>query len=259
MARVIVGVDSTKLLAKYLNFLKNCVNLGRQLLKVYPVNMDKSATVERFKVKNQILYLLKMQGQQSAVDLAQQLQVSPMAIRQHLQTLQDEQLVTYTEERQAVGRPLKLWYLTNQAMSYFPNHHADLMVSFIEGITEVFGNNGLEALIGQRTQNQIQNYAAKMSEHLSWRERVAVLADFRTQEGYMAEVIEQSTDELLLVENHCSICTAAENCPQLCSSELQVFTELLGSTVNVERVEHILSGDRRCAYRVSMVNLSRDS
>lgn len=221
--------------------------------------MDESATVERVKVKNQILYLLKIKGQQSAADLAQQLQVSPMAIRQHLQILQDEQLVTYTEERQAVGRPLKLWYLTDKAMNFFPNHHTDLVVNLIEGITQIFGIDGLEALIAQRTQTQIQNYSAKMSDSLLWRERVAVLACLRTQEGYMAEVIEESPDEFLLVENHCSICTAAQKCPQLCSSELQVFTRLLGSTVNIERVEHILSGDRRCAYRVSVYDQAIDS
>ncbi|MGF1674504.1 MAG: helix-turn-helix transcriptional regulator [Rivularia sp. (in: cyanobacteria)] len=212
--------------------------------------MDESATVERVKNKNQILCLLKMKGQQSAAQLAQQLQVSPMAIRQHLHTLQDEQLVTYTEERQAVGRPLKLWYLTAKAINFFPNHHADLVVNLIEGVTEVFGMNGLEALIAQRTQTQINNYSAKMPDNLLWQERVAVIAGFRTQEGYMAEVIEESPDELMLVENHCSICTAAQKCPQLCSSELEVFTQLLGSTVSIQRVEHILNGDRRCAYRI---------
>ncbi|MEH2424791.1 MAG: hypothetical protein V7K48_28990 [Nostoc sp.] len=43
------------------------------------------------------------------------------------------------------------------------------------------------------------------------------------------------------------------------NSELQVFTRLLGSTVNIERVEHILSGDRRCAYRVSVYDQAIDS
>lgn len=43
------------------------------------------------------------------------------------------------------------------------------------------------------------------------------------------------------------------------NSELQVFTRLLGSTVSIERVEHILSGDRRCAYRVSGYDQAIDS
>ena len=210
--------------------------------------------IERVRVKNQILSVIKMHGSQSAVDLAIKLQVSPMAIRQHMQTLQDEQLVTYTEQKQAVGRPIKFWQLTEKANTLFPNHHADLVVKLIEGVRKVFGETGLGILIAERTQAQIQTYSAQMQDSQEWQERVTVLARLRTQEGYMAEAIEESPGVFLLAENHCSICAAAQNCSQLCSSELQVFRTLLGSDVTVERVEHILSGDRRCAYRISSVN-----
>lgn len=210
--------------------------------------------IERVRVKNQILSVIKMHGSQTAVDLAVKLQVSPMAIRQHMQTLQDEQLVTYSEQKQAVGRPVKFWQLTEKANALFPNHHADLVVKLIEGVRKVFGEAGLKVLIGERTQAQIQTYSAQMEHARNWRERVAILTQLRTQEGYMAETIEESPGVLLLAENHCSICAAAQSCSQLCSSELQVFETLLGSDVNVERVEHILSGDRRCAYRISGCN-----
>ncbi|MBD2307429.1 transcriptional regulator [Chroococcidiopsis sp. FACHB-1243] len=210
--------------------------------------------IERVRVKNQILSVIKMHGSQTAVDLATKLQVSPMAIRQHMQTLQDEQLVTYSEQKQAVGRPVKFWQLTEKANALFPNHHADLVVKLIEGVRKVFGEAGLKVLIGERTQAQIQTYSAQMEHARNWRERVAILTQLRTQEGYMAETIEESPGVLLLAENHCSICAAAQSCSQLCSSELQVFETLLGSDVNVERVEHILSGDRRCAYRISGCN-----
>lgn len=207
--------------------------------------------IERVRVKNQILSVIKMHGSQTAVDLAIKLQVSPMAIRQHMQTLQDEQLVTYSEQKQAVGRPVKFWQLTDKANALFPNHHADLVVKLIDGVRKVFGEAGLGVLIGERTQAQIQTYSAQMQQAQNWRERVAILSQLRTQEGYMAEIIEESPGVLLLAENHCSICAAAKSCSQLCSSELQVFETLLGSDVDVERVEHILSGDRRCAYRIS--------
>jgi predicted ArsR family transcriptional regulator len=213
--------------------------------------MDKFATVERVRVKNEILQSLKWKGAQTAADLAEQLQVSPMAIRQHLQTLLSEQLVTYVESKQAVGRPLKLWQLTEKAMDLFPNHHADLVVKLLESVTQIFGIMGLNLVIQERTKTQIQAYSQQISIDFNLPEKVIILAEIRTQEGYMAEVIQESKEELLLVENHCSICTAAKNCPQLCDSELQVFRQVLGSEVRVERVEHILSGSRRCAYRIT--------
>ena len=60
-------------------------------------------------------------------------------------------------------------------------------------------------------------------------------------------------DGVLLVEHHCPICTAASACAGLCTSELELFREVMGRRCRVERTQHILSGDRRCAYRMTKV------
>jgi predicted ArsR family transcriptional regulator len=54
----------------------------------------------------------------------------------------------------------------------------------------------------------------------------------------------------LFVEDHCPICAAAATCQALCRSELAIFRKLLGQGVAVVRVDHVLAGARRCAYRV---------
>jgi predicted ArsR family transcriptional regulator len=55
----------------------------------------------------------------------------------------------------------------------------------------------------------------------------------------------------VLVENHCPICVAATSCQGFCRAELDTFREVLGPDASVERTEHIVAGDRRCAYRIS--------
>ncbi len=213
--------------------------------------MNQFSEVEPIRAKDQILHLLKIRGPQTASRLAEQLNVSPMAIRQHLQALKAKQWVAYTEERQPMGRPVKFWQLTATAQQQFPDNHADLVVSLLQEIGQMFGEPEIKALLDSRTQTQVNTYAAQMTEYQDWRSRVAKLAELRSQDGYMAEVIEQPGEALVLVENHCSICQAAQTCPMFCSSELEVFTQLLGSCVFIERTEHILSGDRRCAYRIA--------
>ncbi|MGF1478119.1 MAG: helix-turn-helix transcriptional regulator [Cyanophyceae cyanobacterium] len=215
--------------------------------------MNKFATADNLKIKDQILHLLKIKGPQTATAMAEYLQISPMAVRQHLQALKSEQLITYEQERQPVGRPVKLWQLTQKGNQLFPNAHADLVVKLLEGVREVYGEDGLETVLSQRFRSIVDAYSARLSEEKSWQERVAELAQIRSEEGYMAEVIEQPDHALLLIENHCSICTAAQKCPRLCSSEWEVFQKLLGAEVSVERVEHLLAGDRRCAYLISSV------
>jgi iron-sulfur cluster biosynthesis transcriptional regulator SufR len=210
------------------------------------------------KVKDQILHLLKMQGAQTAAALAAQVQVSPMAIRQHLQSLQADRWVTYQEERRPLGRPVKLWMLTAQAGDRFPNSHADLLVDLLKSVESVFGDAGLEQLVAERSQRQVQSYQAKVTAG-SWQQRVRAIAQLRTQEGYMAEVVELPDGDLLLVENHCPICAAAQTCQKLCGAELAMFRAVLGTAVTVERVEHILAGNRRCAYRVAAVERDASS
>ncbi len=74
----------------------------------------------------------------------------------------------------------------------------------------------------------------------------------RTEEGYLAEVVDDPDGKgVLLVEHHCPICTAATACAGLCTSELDLFRDVLGASVKVERTQHLLSGDRRCAYRIT--------
>jgi predicted ArsR family transcriptional regulator len=76
------------------------------------------------------------------------------------------------------------------------------------------------------------------------------LAEIRAREGYMAGW-QKDGKGFLLLENHCPICAAARACQGFCRSELDLFRHVLGPDVAVERVEHILLGARRCAYRIA--------
>ena len=77
------------------------------------------------------------------------------------------------------------------------------------------------------------------------------LTALRDEEGYMAEARADGKGGFLLVENHCPICAAASACQGFCRSELEVFRKALGPGVRVEREEHLLSGARRCVYRIA--------
>ena len=66
----------------------------------------------------------------------------------------------------------------------------------------------------------------------------------------MAEVQRQPDGSFLLIQNHCPISAAAKECRKLCDSELEVLRAILGESVAIERAEHIVTGDRRCVYRI---------
>ena len=80
-------------------------------------------------------------------------------------------------------------------------------------------------------------------------QQIECLARLRSEEGYMAEV-RLLPDGWMLIENHCPICSAATSCQQFCKSELDIFIRLFENKATVERTDHLLSGARRCAYKI---------
>src|SRR5579862_6607896 len=205
---------------------------------------------EELRSRRRILETLKIQGPQDASALAEQFDVSAMAIRQHLYALAEQGLVSYQEEHRPMGRPAKLWCLTTAADKLFEDRHGDLMVNLFGAIRGTFGDEGLEKVLSVRAKQQVAAYRQQMSPKKSLRKRVEALAKMRSSEGYLAEVKAQKDGTVHLIENHCPICAAATACAGLCGSELQVFRELLGPGVSVERTEHIVAGARRCVYEI---------
>jgi predicted ArsR family transcriptional regulator len=116
-------------------------------------------------------------------------------------------------------------------------------------MSEIFGEEGLDELIAHREALSRKSYQKALNAVQDLPDKLDVLAELRNQEGYMADVVDDG-DAYLLIENHCSICAAATACQGFCRSELNLFKEVLGPGVTVERTEHQLSGGRRCVYRI---------
>lgn len=197
-----------------------------------------------------IIHLLKERGGMDVVTLSSHFSLSGMAIRQHLNALKEEGLVTHVEEARPMGRPTKLWILTPAANRFFPNGYSDLSVSLIHSMKEAFGNEGLDKLLDIRNKKMQEQYLQHLGDTSDIREKLEKLAEIRTIEGYMAEVKMQDDGSLLLIEKHCPICEAAAVCTGLCKNELHLFQTVLGNNVHIERSEYILAGGRNCIYTV---------
>ena len=210
---------------------------------------DKRAAPPRSK----ILDLLKRGGPQPASVLAGALGVTPMAARLQLYELQGEGLVDVAEPESETpkkrGRPVKHWTLTDDAARVFPDAHQGLAVNMLKSVEALFGAEGLAKVVKQHSDTQRVAYKDQMAGAKNIGDRVKRLAKARSDEGYMAEAVKDGRD-WVLIENHCPICSAARACTGLCANELEVFKDVLGADCTVTREEHLLSGGRRCAYRI---------
>lgn len=199
---------------------------------------------------DKILYLLKTGGPKTAAVVAKALKITSMGARQHLQNLTDEGLIGYEDVKQGRGRPARYWRTTKAADERFPNTHSELTLQLINAVEDVFGEEGVSEIIDARQKNALNRYQQQIKDCTSLAGKLRKLAEIRSAEGYMANV-EKNETGYILNENHCPICTAATENKKFCNSELDLFQKILGKDYQVERVEHIISEDRRCSYHIS--------
>jgi predicted ArsR family transcriptional regulator len=198
-----------------------------------------------------ILMALKLRGPQTAQALGKQLAISGEAARQQLVRLSEDGLVNSWSEARGVGRPSQFWGLTASGHAEFPDTHAELTVQLLRTIRQTLGEAAVDRIIAAREEETRTGYRAALEGAESLQDRVEKLVRLRTAEGYMAGYEEAGDGTFLFVENHCPICAAAASCQGFCRAEINVFRDILGKDVAVERTEHILAGARRCAYVIA--------
>lgn len=202
------------------------------------------------KTTDKIIQLLKLHGPLTAKTLAEELALTTMGVRQHLQALEEAGDVDIEDRVEGRGRPTRYWGLTEQSRSHFADRHSELSLQLIDSVKMIFGDQGLDKLIEHREQTAMQQYRSAMQGMTDITSRLTKLVELRTLEGYMATQ-EQADGVFWLLENHCPICSAATKCQNFCRSELQQFQQLFADIATVSREEHIIDGARRCAYRIA--------
>ncbi len=204
--------------------------------------------------RDRIVFLLKTRGPQTATQLSRELGITSIAVRQHLQILQEQGLVSHTIQKGKVGRPAHLWDLAPAASRCFPDRHADLVSVLIEAIADIYGTDGVKRVIERWAEKECARIQDQTNFNgMNLAEKVRSLVESRQKMGYMAEAIHNADGTMALVENHCPVGAAAHCSDDLCHCELELFARILAPEAHVKRDEHIGQGDRRCVYLITPV------
>lgn len=199
---------------------------------------------------DRILMFLKMRGEATSLLISEELSITKEGARKHLLNLADEGLIRPNVKSEGVGRPSTYYILTEKGLAQFPDTHAEVTVQLLKSVKNLLGENALDLLISDREKNTHDRYEKALSKTRNLEQRLEVLAQARSKEGYMAEWKKEG-NEYFLIENHCPICAAATECQGFCRAELSNFQSLIGKEYTVERVDHIISGGQRCVYKIS--------
>ncbi len=198
--------------------------------------------------RRRILVALKVLGEATAKTLSEQLNLTPMGVRRHLNALEADGLAAYRVVRHGQGRPRYVYYLTPKALALFDQRYASLGVELLRYIAEEQGEGAVSHLFRRRAERRIAEAMPRLDAHPLER-KVAILAEILDKDGYLAEWRREGEDTFLICEHHCAIQEVAQAFPQACESELLFIRSVLPEA-EVERVRHIVSGHHCCSYRI---------
>ncbi|MCB7138151.1 helix-turn-helix transcriptional regulator [Cellulosimicrobium marinum] len=205
------------------------------------------------RTRERVLELVATAGPVSAADLAATLGLTPAAVRRHLALLEDDDLVAVHDAGHPTGmrgRPARRYVATSAGQSELSGTYADLATDALRFLRDVAGADAVEKFAHERLDGLAARYADRLDAP-DVEGRAAQLAAALADDGYAASVRPVPGGHALqLCQGHCPVQHVAEEFPQLCEAEAQVFATLLGS--HVQRLATLATGGHACTTNVPL-------
>ncbi len=215
----------------------------------------KSALEDR--TRDRIARTVLEHGPTTAAALAAQVGLTPAAVRRHLDALLADGLIEERVPRASAvrgrGRPARLFAVTDAGRDSFDQDYDDLAASALRFLAESGGREAVAAFARQRVAELEARYRPVV-DAAEPEARTQALAEALSGDGYAASTRPTGSGAAAgeqLCQHHCPVAHVAQQFPELCEAETEVFARLLGT--HVQRLATIAHGDGVCTTHVPHV------
>ena len=204
--------------------------------------------------RDKIIHTIHKNQQVTINDLAEIVGINPISIRHHIIKLEAEGVVTSEEERHGVGRPRRLYFLTETGKEQFPTRYLRLTNRLLERVKETFPAQVVGELFSQMGADMAEDIASSQDlEKLSVEDRLDLLQDILMEEGFNVEW-EKLEDSYQIRELSCPYYHVGQSHPEVCSVDQTLISKML--SVSATKIQCLLNGDSYCTYVIPLVALN---
>ncbi len=197
--------------------------------------------------RQRVVRSILVNGPSTAAALAERLELTPAAVRRHLDQLLAEGAVDARDPRpvgsRGRGRPAKVFALTERGRDTFDQQYDDLATEALRFLAETAGPDAVRAFAERRASFIEKRFPEVRAAHPE-ASPAEVLAQVFSDEGYAAAVRELPVVGEQLCQQHCPVSHVAHEFPQLCEAETEAISRVLGT--HVQRLATIAHGDGVC-------------
>lgn len=199
--------------------------------------------------RDRVLNTLLSKQRCTVNELAESVGINAISVRHHISKLEADGLVTSDEELHGVGRPRRVYFLTEAGLEHFPTRYMRLTLRLLEQLKESLPEPMVEKLFAQMAHEMVEDYADEAeTDGLSMEERLKRMQELLAKEGFNVEW-EQQGEQYHIRETNCPYLHVTQNHPEVCSVDQTLISALLD--VPAQKVKCVLNGDAHCTYVVS--------
>ena len=204
-------------------------------------NTHSSPTRER------VLESIKRRGKATVKELTEEIGITPMAIRGHLNKLEKDSLIMVHSIRQKLGRPIQVFTLTDKGESYFPKDYGRFAVELLADIQAVDGGKTLKKVTKLREERIKSGITEILAKAKTPEEKVTSYCEFIEKHGHMPEIIKEDDEHFTLRVNNCALREIVAKFPCACHSEIGILRAVFPEA-KIKQVDNILKKDQVCSF-----------
>jgi predicted ArsR family transcriptional regulator len=199
--------------------------------------------------RQQIIEFLKERGQATVEELAVTVNLTPMAVRHHLNVLQAENLITTSTIRRqsGPGRPSQVYQLTQAADELFPVDYYGLTGYLLTELDYQLGRDGLVRIFSNIAQ-RLANEAPPPKPNQTFEERLDEVIAFLTEKGFVVDW-EAKENTYMIHAYSCPYRQIAWDHGEVCLLDRQIISTMLNTVPT--RIACLTNDDSHCTYRIS--------
>jgi len=182
-----------------------------------------------------ILLVLKKSSGRSVGEIAEELGRSYMGIKQHCVSMEKIGYLDTWRRPRKVGRPEKIYRLTEKAEGLFPQAGNELAMGLLQVVGQVHGVNAPEKLLFNHFLAKAKVYRTKVRGK-SVVERATALANLRDLDGYMARCMYDQEDGFRILEYHNPMQALMDAYPMAAKAEERMIEQVLETRISRDTI-----------------------
>ncbi len=203
------------------------------------------------RTRSRVLHVVSAEGPISAAELGRHLDLTPAAVRRHLDALVEQGAVVEHEPaggKRGRGRPARAYVVSEAGHGSLEADYDSLAVEVLRYLSEHGGPQAVADFARSRVAALEERYSSELAASGDdSAARAATLVDLLTRDGFAASARPVGAGSLLgvqLCQGHCPVQHAAEQFPTFCEAETDAFSRLLG--VHEQRLATLAGGHHVC-------------